>query len=486
MALKNRISYSQRLFFLLVFFAGILMSGFVLFQYEREKQFKVENLNVQLQLLNAQIIDAIEDGRPIEEIVSHYQNRYPDLRLTLIDTTGEVLYDAPYAWKGDTIPNHGQRPEVKQAIERGDGYTIRRKSENEEGDYFYSATRIGNTIIRSALPYNISLTRLLAADYSFLWIMIGLTVVMCTLGYFAIRHIGQSIKRLQEFANLASRNERIENIKPFPNDELGEISQHIVQLYSQLQQTIADRNREHAMVLHEEQEKIRLKRQLTNNINHELKTPVSSIQGYLETIINNPDMNEETRRLFIEKSYKQSQRLGQLLQDISTITRMDEASQLIEKEVVDLNTIVQDIIAEVALRPADKRMRITCNFNRELPILGNANLLTSIFRNLIENAIAYSGGRDIFINLIKETPEEYTFTFADNGIGIDDQHLSHIFERFYRVDKGRSRKLGGTGLGLSIVKNAILFHGGNIEAHNRYERGLEFTFTLKKADTPST
>lgn len=148
----------------------------------------------------------------------------------------------------------------------------------------------------------------------------------------------------------------------------------------------------------------------------------------------------------------QSERLRQLLQDISTITRMDEASQLIERENVDIHAIVQDIIAEVALRPADKRMRINCNFDRELPIFGNANLLTSIFRNLTENAIAYSGGRDIFINLTKETPEEYVFSFADNGIGIDSQHLSHIFERFYRVDKGRSRKLGGTGLGLSIVK----------------------------------
>ena len=372
-----------------------------------------------------------------------------------------------------------------QAINEGEGYTIRRRSENEKGDYFYSATRVGPTIVRSALPYNVSLTKLLTADFSFLWIMIGLTVIMCIFGYFAIRHIGQSIKRLQEFANLASRNERIENIKPFPNDELGEISQHIVQLYSQLQQTTADRNREHAMVLHEEQEKIRLKRQLTNNINHELKTPVSSIQGYLETIINNPDMNEETRRLFIEKSYMQSERLRQLLQDISTITRMDEASQLIERENVDIHAIVQDIIAEVALRPSDKRMRINCNFDRELPIFGNANLLTSIFRNLTENAIAYSGGRDIFINLTKETQEEYVFSFADNGIGIDSQHLSHIFERFYRVDKGRSRKLGGTGLGLSIVKNAVLFHGGNIEAHNLYDGGLEFIFSLKKTN-PST
>ena len=469
---------------MLVLFAGILMSGFVLFQYEREKQFKVENLNIQLQLLNAQVIDELESGKTFEEIARHFQNRYPDLRLTLIDTAGVVLNDAPFAWKNEVIPNHRQRNEVSQALEQGEGYTIRRRSENEKGDYFYSATRIGDTLVRSALPYNVSLTRLLSADFSFLWIMIGFTVMMCLFGYFAIRHIGQSIKRLQEFANLASRKERIENIEPFPNDELGEISQHIVQLYSQLQQTIADRDREHAMVLHEEQEKIRLKRQLTNNINHELKTPVSSIQGYLETIINNPDMNEETRRLFIEKSYKQSERLGQLLQDISTITRMDEGSQLIEKEMVDLNAIVQDIIAEVALRPADKRMRITCNFNRELPITGNASLLTSVFRNLTENAIAYSGGRDIFINLVKETSEEYTFSFADNGIGIDDLHLPHIFERFYRVDKGRSRKLGGTGLGLSIVKNAVLFHGGAIEAHNRYEGGHEFTFTLKKADTP--
>ena len=302
MALKNRLPYSQRLFFLLVFFAGILMSGFILFQYEREKQFKIENLNIQLQLLNAQIIDAINNGKSLDKITLHFQNRYPDLRLTLIDTTGVVLYDAPNEWKNDSIPNHYSRQEVMQAINEGEGYTIRRRSENEKGDYFYSATRVGPTIVRSALPYNVSLTKLLTADFSFLWIMIGLTVIMCIFGYFAIRHIGQSIKRLQEFANLASRNERIENIKPFPNDELGEISQHIVQLYSQLQQTTADRNREHALVLHEEQEKIRLKRQLTNNINHELKTPVSSIQGYLETIINNPDMNEETRRLFIEKS----------------------------------------------------------------------------------------------------------------------------------------------------------------------------------------
>ena len=480
MALKNRLPYSQRLFFLLVFFAGILMSGFILFQYEREKQFKIENLNIQLQLLNAQIIDAINNGKSLDKITLHFQNRYPDLRLTLIDTTGVVLYDAPNEWKNDSIPNHYSRQEVMQAINEGEGYTIRRRSENEKGDYFYSATRVGPTIVRSALPYNVSLTKLLTADFSFLWIMIGLTVIMCIFGYFAIRHIGQSIKRLQEFANLASRNERIENIKPFPNDELGEISQHIVQLYSQLQQTTADRNREHALVLHEEQEKIRLKRQLTNNINHELKTPVAAIQGYLETLLANPSLDAQRRTDFLEKSAAQTERLRRLLADISTITRMDEASQLIQKERVVLNDLIAEVTADMELKPADQRLRVNIDFPQQVEIVGSPSLLTSIFRNLADNAAAYSGGRDIFIRLLSDTPEECTVSFADNGIGIGEEHLPHIFERFYRIDKGRSRKQGGTGLGLAIVKNAVAIHGGTITARERERGGLEFVFTLKK------
>ena len=111
---------------------------------------------------------------------------------------------------------------------------------------------------------------------------------------------------------------------------------------------------------------------------------------------------------------------------------------------------------------------------------GNPSLLASVFRNLADNAAAYSGGRDIFIRLAEDTPEECTVLFADNGIGVDEEHLPHLFERFYRVDKGRSRKLGGTGLGLAIVRNAVAFHGGTISVRNRDEGGLEFRFTLRK------
>ena len=113
-------------------------------------------------------------------------------------------------------------------------------------------------------------------------------------------------------------------------------------------------------------------------------------------------------------------------------------------------------------------------------------MLYSIFRNLMDNAIAYAGSNiQININCFREDENYYYFSFADTGIGVSPEHLNRLFERFYRVDKGRSRKLGGTGLGLSIVKNAVLFHGGNIEAHNLYDGGLEFIFSLKKTN-PST
>ena len=232
--------------------------------------------------------------------------------------------------------------------------------------------------------------------------------------------------------------------------------------------------------MHEEQEKIRIKKQLTNNINHELKTPVAAIQGYLETLLANPDLDAGKRTNFLEKSAAQTGRLRSLLADISTITRMDEASQLIRKEPVVLNDLIAETAADMELKPAEQRLRVNVDFPRRVEVVGSPSLLASVFRNLADNAAAYSGGRDIFIRLVDDTPEECTILFADNGIGIGEEHLPHIFERFYRIDKGRSRKLGGTGLGLAIVKNAVAIHGGSITARNRDRGGLEFVFTLKK------
>jgi signal transduction histidine kinase len=189
-------------------------------------------------------------------------------------------------------------------------------------------------------------------------------------------------------------------------------------------------------------------------------------------------MSNEERTAFIEKSYAHCLRLTQLLQDVSTITRLEDGSSHIACESVDLRALIDEIASDVALLPDDKRMRVNIELPEQMFVKGNSTLLISIFKNLTDNAIAYSGGRDIYVRLVDKDNEFYTISFADNGIGVDEDHIGHIFERFYRIDKGRSRKLGGTGLGLSIVKNSVLFHGGDISVKNRKIGGLEFTLTL--------
>lgn len=303
------------------------------------------------------------------------------------------------------------------------------------------------------------------------------SVIATTLAVRLNRNLA-SLKRVSEAMEAGAD---IDSMPTFANDELGEISRHIIDLYQRLRHTSSQLENEHKLAMHEHQEKLRIKRQLTNNINHELKTPVAAIQGYLETIINNRDMTTEERDSFIAKSYAHSQRLTQLLHDVSTITRMEDGSSRIEIESVDLKAIIDEIRSDVMLLPEERRMRMNITLPDPITVKGNSTLLLSIFKNLTDNAIAYSGGRDIFLHAADDGNGNYLITFADNGIGVDEDHINHIFERFYRIDKGRSRKLGGTGLGLSIVKNAVLFHNGNIEVYNRKAGGLEFRFTLPKA-----
>ncbi|MBR5133291.1 MAG: hypothetical protein IKV29_04215 [Alistipes sp.] len=290
--------------------------------------------------------------------------------------------------------------------------------------------------------------------------------------------LNRNIRNLSQIAEAMENGADIESMPEFSRDELGDLSRQFIDLYRRLRHASSEAEREHDNAMHEQQEKLRIKRQLTNNINHELKTPVAAIQGYLETIITNPDMTEEERHSFIEKCYTHSQRLTQLLTDVSTITRMEDGSNRIECQDVDLRAIINEIRDDIALLGDDKRMRVHLDLPEPMIVRGNSSLLISIFKNLTDNAIAYSGGRDIYIKAAESDGGMYTITLADNGIGIDDDHIGHIFERFYRIDAGRSRKLGGTGLGLSIVKNAVLFHGGNIEVNNRKVGGLEFRFTL--------
>ncbi len=585
--LYRLLPFSKRLFFSVILLFITFAVCLLLFQYQREKTYKVDLLNMQLQNYNNQLYDYIADNdRPDADSLQHYVTTHmiPNLRVTLITAQGKVIYDNTRQDVAN-FGNHRLRKEVQDALMYGSGYDIYRPSASIEGEkYFYSAQYYPTLqlIVRSALPYNVSLSEHLKADSEFVWFTLLISIVLISLFYQYTHKLGTSISKLQRFALKADRNEVIDIQETFPRNELGEISQHIIKIYKRLHQakealyiereklishlqtsheglgvftrerkeilvnnlftqyanTISDHNltsteevfsiaelgqvtdflnrnegnftkEEKRLSLHvdkngrsflveciifqdlsfeisindvtQEEQQARLKRQLTQNIAHELKTPVSSIQGYLETILHTPNLPAETMHVFLERSYAQSNRLTLLLRDISVLTSMDEAPGLMEREKTDLNLLISNILNEVALALEERHIKVINRMPPKVIINGNNSLLYSIFRNLMDNSIAYAGtGTTIKICCFREDEKFYYFSFSDTGVGVPEEHLNRLFERFYRVDKGRSRKLGGTGLGLAIVKNAVLFHGGTIFAKNNPTGGLEFVFTLQK------
>lgn len=224
-----------------------------------------------------------------------------------------------------------------------------------------------------------------------------------------------------------------------------------------------------------------LKQEMTNNIAHELKTPVSSIRGYIETLLEQENIAPDKQRFFLERTYSQVVRLSDLIRDIALITKTEEASEMFEKEQINIHSTLQEAITDLHEPLVAHGITVKNGVDPKICIEGNKTLIYAIFRNLIENSINYAGENiSIGINNYTEDNEFYYFSYYDTGRGVEENHLNRIFERFYRVCEGRSRQTGGSGLGLSIVKNAVLFHKGDISAKNRKDGGLEFLFSLKK------
>ena len=428
MASKIKISFHKRLFLMLLAFSWALVLCFVGFQYLREKEYKSEFLNAQLQQYNSHLLDTVEEGLPYEDYIATHEKPFDDLRITLITRSGAVIFDNILSL--DSLDNHRGRPEVAAALAQGEGYNIGRQSASDGREYFYSATCGERVVVRTAIPYSSTLRDLLEADWSFLIVMISITLVMSVVAYFTTRRLGKDIERVNHYEA--------------------------------------------------EQEQNRLKRQLTNNINHELKTPVASIQVCLETLLSGIALSEEKRQELIERCYTHNERLRRLLSDVSLITRLEDGSGLINRERVVINQIIDEIAEELEVMPEEECLTLHTSFDEEVAVEGNLSLIGSIFSNLTENAIAYSEGKNIYITLLENSKEQVLIRFEDDGKGVSKEQLPHLFERFYRVDKGRSRKKGGTGLGLAIVKHAVQFHGGTISVTNRPSGGLRFDFTLRK------
>lgn len=477
---RFNLSYRTKLLLTMLLMVWGPVTCFLVFQHGREKDYKTGELNSSLQLLNLQIGAAIEQGEQPEAVFEHYRPWFEGLRLTLIDTDGRVLYDS---WRSHGRPyhNHADRKEIRQALTRGSGFTVMRTSETNNRTYFYSATRYGRRFVRTALPYTPALRSMLHAGAGPLVAVLAIAIFFTIIAFIQTHRLGLTVARLRLFASRLEEGRSVADLEPFPRNEIGDISNHIVLLASRLQQATADLKREHARSLYEMQEKESIKRRLTGNINHELKTPIAAIRGYLETIIEHPETPPQVKQRFIERSFEQTERMEHLMHDVLTLTRLDEGGEQMERTDVDLSAVIADALADYEARIHALGFEVSVEAGEQpATVWGNAELLRSIFANLTANALSYSGGSRIVIRLKAVSPQRLVVIFRDNGRGIPEDHLPHIFERFYRIDRGRSRAMGGTGLGLSIVKNAVLFHGGQIEAHNRLEGGLEFTFTLPR------
>ena len=533
---NSRIPFSQRLFWsIFAMFLGFT-ACFLLFQYQREREFAQEKLNNVLGNYNYQLFRRTQQVEDINQVVHQFIDDIPqkDLRVTIIDPAGKVLFDNSGA---EEFNNHNDRSEVRKARLYNEGFAIR--SSNSTGKrYFYTATNIGGYIYRSALPWDPYTQRVLTIDKDFIYFMALMTLIFFfVLSRFTFS-IGRTISKLRDFALNVEKDRIPENEYVFPNDELGDILSNILfvqfaNLISDMQirqsedavdipelepihlflsKNIPNTNRKRKVLresvtvdkngkifliecilfldnsyeisindISRQEEESRMKRQLTQNVAHELKTPVSSIQGYLETIISNPDLPDDKRRFYLERCYSQSTRLTGLLRDISVLNRLDEASEMFELSEVNIRKLVGEIEKECSKEMEEKKITTEVALPGNPTIYGNYSLLYSIFRNLYDNAIAYAGeGIRITVSCYKEDPKFYYFSFSDNGVGVSEEHVNRIFERFYRVDKGRSRKVGGTGLGLSIVKNGVNFHKGQISAKSGLGKGMTFFFTLKK------
>ena len=452
---------------------------FSVYQYQREKEYKIDILHSRLQMYNYEMVQTLgEDSLISSQLFRDYVARHQmeGLRVSVIDREGWVVLDS-YDTNVDSLGNHLQRTEIQQALHEGNGYDIKRVSQSTHETYFYSATRFGNVIVRAAVPYSAELTRSLQADNTYIYFAGVLTLLLGIVLYYITHRISRHIGYLREFAMKAEEGEELDHEleRRLPDDELGDISHTIIMLYWKLR--------------HSEEDKVRIKRQLTQNAAHELKTPAASIHGYLESVLDHPDMPEDKKKHFLERCYAQSERMSKLLLDMSALTKLDEmddnkSKSRREYRPVNVLQVLQSVIDDTSLQLQDKGITPSLQVPQHVEVLGDQSLIYSIFRNLFDNAIAYATGASRLAIVCNEIDTEgchfYEFLVSDNGPGVEPQHLDHLFERFYRVDKGRSRKLGGTGFGLAIVKNAVAAHGGTATALSTPGGGLTVRFTLAR------
>ena len=371
-----------------------------------------------------------------------------DLRITLIGTDGEVLYES--LLNKDEMDNHNERPEIIEAREKGEGEAVRYSATSGTHTFYYAERLQNGNVLRIGRD-SVSVNRIMVNT-----LVIVLVIALCILfvcmgiSHYLTKKLVEPIEKLATNIMLVDENNVYEEIRPFVN-------------------TIKE---QHINIINNAQ----LRQEFTANVSHELKTPLTAISGYAELIGNGMTGKEDTIR-FSNEIHSNANRLLSLINDIIKLSELDEADHQMEMEKIDLYKLAENCVQMMQVTAEKQGIRLTLQGESTMA-MANKRLMDEVFYNLCSNAIRYNkpGGS---VTVTVGTKDERPFlSVADTGIGIPKECQERVFERFYRVDKSRSKSTGGTGLGLAIVKHIVAQHNAALHLDSELDEGttIEIVF----------
>lgn len=488
--MKHQLSYQWRLFLPLATILCIVFGLIIYYQYKREADYRAQIFGSELEMIDNRILNAYDEDVNLRTFLNFIQkffkgSVFEGVRVSVY-FDGQLQYSLgtpiPIDNDGLTLRGYGLDNSPTEGSERKiiAGRTV---GSDEDGNcYLFSKTKSsdGRVTVHTAMPYSDNVHDAIDVDTTVWLVIIGCLLTTLLVTYYFTSILSRNVVLLKDFAYRATTGGRFSGEDKFPRNELGEISREIIKLYRERLKAMELIKKERKIAINAIEGKVKITRQLTNNINHEIKTPVGIIRGYLESIIADPEMDTATRNRFLDRMLMNVERLTDLLNDVSTMTRLENGADMIAVEKIDMHDLVYQIESDLPANNLSGNLEFSFDIPFECNVSGNYNLIQGMICGLIRNAALHSGGTEIGLRMISENKRFYVFSFYDNGNGVSSEHIPHLFERFYRVDTGRSRKMGGTGLGLPIVKSTIISLGGTISVHNRSTGGLEFIFTLPK------
>lgn len=472
MANKSILQLHWRLFLPLVGLLWLIIGITIIYFVNHEKHRQRENLENRLLNVNNTVISAYGNGADLQKTVDFIKlftgkTTLDPLRLTVYDDNGNMVADNPEATI--LLRDNNGRPivELNRLLLSHKDSTVHDISLDSNKFMVSSKTSPDGKIHSfAALPYKGEVLAFLSINPMVWIVVIMLGILLSVLIYFGVRAICQNVYTLRDFAQAIASDDLPENVDSwhFSKDEFGDVSRNLLTVYRDK--------------IHAEKEKMHHERQIGINVSHELNTPVGIIKGYIDSVISDNDMPEELKRKFLMRAQQNIDRLVNLVNDVSMVMRLQENGAPIECTLLNFHDVIVQLDEDIVQGHIIDNMIFTYDVPEDCMIMGHESLLTNALLNLIYNAAQHSGGTRISLNWLREENGRHIFSFADNGSGVDEKHLARLFDLFYRVDAGRSRKSGGAGLGLPLVHRIITAMGGDIAVENAKTGGLVFTFSL--------